>query len=142
MRHALSILLVLVLTAPLCAAENWYHTANVQVKDADTIACDVVFPWRVTLNRVTCRLANMDAWEASRARRTVNVTDAEIAKGIKARDEFKALLATGRLELQPLKYGGTVGAYGRIEANWRIVHPDGKTTDVAAWIRSQGHERR
>ena len=65
-----------------------------------------------------------------------------MAKGKQARDEFQQLLFTGRLEVQPVTYFGTDSVYGRIEANWRIVHDDGTATDVAEWIRQGGHARK
>jgi hypothetical protein len=124
------------------AQENWYRLQRVEVHDADTVKADVIFPWGVTLREQSVRLHGADAWEVTKTRRTVNVTDAEIVKGKKALAEFQALLAKGRLEVSPLTYEGTDSVYGRIEAKWRIVNPDGKTIDVAAWIKEQGHERK
>jgi hypothetical protein len=145
MRIVVTGLLIAVFVALLVtseAQENWYRLERVDAHDADTVKADVIFPWGVTLREQAIRLHGADAYEVTRTRRTVgNITDEEIRKGKKALAEFQALLAKGRLEVSPLTYEGTDSVYGRIEARWRIVHPDGTTTDVAAWIKARGHER-
>jgi len=142
MRLFASLTLVLVLAANSLAAENWYRVANVTAHDADTVKADVIFPWGVTLRGQSIRLHGADAWEISKARRTVNVTDAEVAKGKQALAEFNKLLAAGAFEVSPLTYEGTDSVYGRIEAKWRVVLGNGQIVDVAQWIKANGHQRK
>ena len=121
---------------------NWYRTANVVAHDADTVRCDILFPWHVTLAGVSVRAHGFDAWEVTRTRQTVSISPAEIAKGKQALAEFNALLAHGRLELSPLEYDGSDSVYGRLEAKWRIVADDGSIVDLAEYAKAHGWVRK
>ena len=120
------------------------------VHDGDTINVDINLPFRVTLPNRMIRAYGYDAWEITRTRQTVKVTEAEIAKGHKARNEFMALLETGSLYLEDMSalYKTPTDPYGRTSARlWVQVmsYPDDKPTVtwvlVEKWMEDHGHLR-
>jgi endonuclease YncB( thermonuclease family) len=86
----------------------------VNVHDADTVSAIIRCPLlKVDSQLVVIRAFGYDAWEVSRVRQTVDVTDSEIFKGKAARDQLKALLAEATLYAED---SGSVDPYGRTSA--------------------------
>jgi len=109
---------------PGCA----YALDNIRVLDGDTFQADILLPWGVTLRQQTIRALGYDAWESSKRRRSVSVTDAEVAKGKAATVAVRKLFTTARVSCSPGKRDR--GPYGRILATIWI---DGKP--LAEWMR-------
>ncbi len=85
------------------------------------------------------RAAGYDAWEVTKGRRTVEVTDDEIRKGIKARDALGILISGGQGQLYA-EDSGQRDPYGRISAVlW--VKQGQKWIYLAGWMEQQGHLR-
>ena len=114
---------------------NHYVTHIISIHDGDTFRANVDLGFDVTLRSESCRLANFDAWEINRTRRSVNVTDAEIVKGKAAREALVKMVYNGTSitieSVPPVR-----DKYGRLLVNLII---DGK--DVATELRKQGFER-
>lgn len=110
-----------------------------RVVDGDTFKVNIVFPWNVTLRNQTVRCLGYDAWESSKRRRSVKVTDEEVAKGKLATSAFSELLnSASAVYLIPGKRPR--GPYGRILATV-MCRVDGKRVNVSDWMRSHGHVR-
>jgi len=84
------------------------------VKDADTIVGTIRFPWNVALVDESIRAAGFDAWEVSRKRRTVHITDEELRKGKEAKLALISYLKGKHIYITPLSMSRD--AYGRIFA--------------------------
>lgn len=108
------------------------------VHDGDTATVDVLFPWGVTLTDQSVRMQGFDAWEVTRTRQTVRVTDAEIERGKAARDALKRLLETA--DAVYLSPADERDPYGRLPA-FVVVWYDGKLIEVSAWMTEHGHAR-
>ena len=109
------------------------------VHDGDTITVDVVYPWSVKMTGQSVRMQGYDAWEVTRTRRTVNVSDAELERGKAARDALAKLLkdADG-VYLSPADQRDP---YGRLPA-FVVVWDEGKLIEVADWMAKRGHTRK
>jgi len=116
-----------------------------KVYDGDTITADINFGWDITWNNQSIRLYGFDAWEISRARRSVEVTDEELAKGKQARHALLSLLAGSEgVYIRPSGKSES-GNYGRRLASlWVGVLQDNgryKLVDVAQYMKKNGHDR-
>lgn len=114
-----------------------------RVKDADTVVADVTlpFPPGLVLHDQDVRLQGFDAWETSRRRTAVRVTDAEIRKGKAATAALEALVAESeRCYLAPVEHSQFT--YGRLEGYLILYDADtDRVTEVADWARENGHCR-
>lgn len=136
-------------TRPHCPMPVTIHKGP---HDADTLTdVTIHLPLKIDLVHESIRANGYDAWEVSKVRQSKaagQITDAEIAKGLKAKDALNALL------LKPGKvfyadnrlYVDIVGrdVYGRVLANLYIQLNDGPTLEwmnLAVWARSNGHQR-
>jgi len=120
---------------------NAYRVPAYAVYDGDTLTqATVQLDFGAALTGQSIRFFDFDAWELTSARQTVQVTDAEKAKGRKARDELAALLKEGEVWIQPTGDGKSV--YGRLEADVWLVRAKEKPLHVATWLRERGHERK
>ena len=86
------------------------------------------------------RSASFDAWEVTKTRRTVKITDEEIAKGKVAKTALEGLLKSGEVFVAPTSSKGSRDSYGRLLGNLFIKTKDG-TIDVQQWMKEHGHER-
>ena len=109
-----------------------------QVHDGDTLAGTIHLPYGVDLARRTIRAAGYDAWEVTKTRQTVDVTDQEIVRGKQARDDFAALVRLGQLYVED---SGLRDPYGRTSAVLWVKAADGSWIFVAAWMEEHGHLR-
>lgn len=117
------------------------------VHDADTVNVTIHLPFCVDLPGRSLRAYGYDAWETSKVRQTVHVTDAEIKKGLKARAQFMALLETGTFYIEDMS-AVQKDPYGRIHARFWVQvmsYQDGKPTVtwvyVPKWAEDHGHCR-
>ena len=133
----LVLLCVLTQTPPT----NLYRLDVLKVYDGDTITANVDLGFQVGLTARSIRLAGYDAPEISRTRQTVEVTDAEIARGKLAKAALTALLEAnpGRVYLRP--EGSGVGVYNRL-LGYVVIYPKtGPPIDVAEYMLSHGFNR-
>ena len=142
------ILDALAVLAPLAAlalapdarpAANLYPLSNLTVYDGDTVKADVDIGFDLMLSQQAIRSLGYDAPELTRTRRTVVVTEAEIARGRAARAALVALLADGEPYIAPPE-GDDTDAYGR-RLGYLFVRRGSEWLDVAEAMRAEGHER-
>jgi len=107
--------------------------ANVKIHDGDTFVADIVLGFDIVLAQQTVRIFAFDAWEVSRQRQTVTITDGELAKGQLAKAALEKLFASGVVTVVE---SGKRDPYGR-RSLWVFV--DGK--EVGALMRADGWER-
>jgi endonuclease YncB( thermonuclease family) len=111
-----------------------------KVHDGDTLSAVVYYPWGSALSD-TIRCLGYDAWEVTKQRRTVVVTDEEVVKGKAARDALSKLLKSGDLVyITPQPASGIRDAYGRLLGFIRVKR-DGKYIEVEKWMCEHGHCR-
>lgn len=119
----------------------YYQLTDIEVYDGDTIKATIHLGYDVALTKRSIRLLGTDTWEITKRRRTVVVTDEEIAKGIVARDALKALLDRhkGRvyLRLSP----GKRDPHGRVPGYLWVFPRDTDPIDIAKWNADHGHNR-
>lgn len=118
---------------------NRYEVRIDRVIDGDTIKGMVLLGFDVALVGKSIRLAGFDAWELNRRRRTIRFHPKELARGREAREALVKLLGTGIPFLSPSGTGKD--PYGRLVGRLTVDTPDGKTVDVALWMRQRGHHR-
>lgn len=112
------------------------------IHDGDTLKCDVLLPWGVTLREQTVHCLGYDAWEIDRVRQMISVGDAEIVKGKAARNALAALLATSRaMYLSPPQRGDCRAPCGRLTGYLSVVDAGGELINVWEWMRDNGHCR-
>ena len=111
------------LTAPVpdqitAEGRSAYRVQSPIVHDADTLTDGVILlPFGAAVARRSIR-SDYDAWEIRRGRRTVEITEAELARGRKAADDLRALLGTGTLYVAPVPPGKDTDPYDRVDAEW------------------------
>jgi endonuclease YncB( thermonuclease family) len=110
--------------------------AAVRVIDGDTVQADIVCPFGITFRGKVMRAADYDAWESSRARRTVNVTPIEVERGKLAAAALERL--SGSLFAQDT---GKQDAYGRLLVRLWAKDDRGQWIDVAEFMHREGHTR-
>jgi endonuclease YncB( thermonuclease family) len=116
----------------------YYNLTNVRVVDGDTLEADISLPMRVTLRQEMIRCANYDAWESSKRRRSVNVTDEEVVKGKAAAAALEALIKSGQLMVQLENDDRDV--YGRVLASLYLER-EGELISIAEWMEANNHIR-
>lgn len=122
------------------AADDLYEITVRRVKDGDTLVADIHLPFDITLRKQDIRCNDYDAWESSRARRSVEVTDAEIERGKAAAADLKKLLdSADRVWIRPDEDDAR-DVYGRILGGIAI-EKDGRKFSLAAWMSERGHLR-
>ncbi len=120
-------------------AVTYYRLRNVRVIDGDTLEADIDLPMRVTLRQEMIRCTDYDAWESSKRRRSVNVTDEEVVKGKKATEALKSLIASGQLMVQLEEDDRDV--YGRVLARLFVAR-NNNLLSVADWMEANNHIRK
>ena len=113
-----------------------FALVNIRVVDGDTIDADIpvgLDNWILIDQRI--RFADIDCWEASKNRRSVEVTDKEVAMGKEATEFLRKLLAEADhvVGMPDFKQRD---AYGR-----RLMYLWVDGTRVAETLRQAGHER-
>jgi endonuclease YncB( thermonuclease family) len=125
--------LLAMLMFQLCdAAEHELYVRK--VKDGDTMRADILMDFDVALVNQDLRAEDFDAWEATRIRKTVEITDEEIARGKEAKLYVEQLVrGAERVTVEPT---GKKDAYGRWLVRFKI---DGKP--LADLMREGDHLR-
>jgi hypothetical protein len=131
------VLLVSIAVADDCGPVGAVPCANVRCVDGDTIHADLVMQFGLTIRDKTIRAAGYDAFELSHVRRTVNVSEVEIARGKIAKAGLEELIASGTLYAADT---GKVDPYGRLLAELWVLKR-GEWISVGAWMRANHHVR-
>jgi endonuclease YncB( thermonuclease family) len=121
--------------AALLAVAPQMPLQNIRCTDGDTIVADIVLGFGLVLHNQDIRLYAYDAWEASRRRQTVHVTDDEIVKGGLARLALEKLLREAKT-IRATEVPGRRDPYGR---TLLCIYADG--IEVGGALRAMGHER-
>ena len=120
-----------------------YHPIEIKrVHDGDTISsADIQLGYGVVLKDQSIRLLGFDAWEISRTRKTVKITEEELRLGKLAKTDLLTVLAMGKVYI--VQDGDGKNVYGRIDG-WVMVYVKETDTliDVAKWMRERGHQRK
>lgn len=115
-----------------------YELTDIAVIDGDTIRADIPLGFGVVLDDVTIRFADYDAWESSKRRRSVRVTDEEVERGKEATDFLKRRIAGG---IAIREHTPARDRYGRILAVAMVR--DGSTwIRLSAVMEAAGHVRK
>lgn len=114
-----------------------YLVSQISTADADTVQGDIHLGWGVLLDDEKIRFSSYDAWETSKRRQAVRVTDEEIIKGQRATAELQRQLATGQLYIED--EGRDV--YGRILGRPLILR-EGRWLDLGEIMTAKGHARK
>lgn len=131
----IALLIIVALAQPQSCA---VPLANVRIHDGDTIHASLDLPFGITIRDKTIRAADYDAYELTRARRTVNVTPVEIERGKRAKAALEDLFAQG----QPFAVDtGKQDAYGRLLAVLWVKTRDGRWVEVSRFMEREGHTR-
>ena len=123
---------------PIAPLTRYHRADNVRAIDGDTIKADVELGWGVWLRGQSVRLLDYDAWEATKQRRSANVTDGEIVRGQAAHRDVSALLASGMVYLSPGPEERD--PFGRLLAKAYVVRSGGVVV-VSEYMRERGHQR-
>jgi len=127
------------MSSPEWPAVTYYELKDVRVIDGDTLEADIDLPMNITLRDETIRCSDYDAWESSKRRRSVTVSDDEVVRGKAATAALKELLSSGSMLVQLESNERDV--YGRVLARL-FVQSEGGLVSVASWMREQGHVRK
>jgi endonuclease YncB( thermonuclease family) len=128
-------------TADSLYAAEPFTAEGITVKDGDTLHVQKLhLGWGVALVDQTLRCADFDAWESSRRRQTVDVTDAEIIKGKRAAAVLAEIVRTRRLRIEP-HIGRDRDVYGRLLVVIFIVDGDPPLRPLADFMEAGGHCR-
>ena len=122
--------------------DGYFPIKITQVKDGDTIQAEFIkLPWNCGLVNVPIRLYGYDAYEISKKRKSVHVTDAEIIKGIKAKEALTELVGKSRWAyLRPESI--EIDCYGRILGSLFLQIPgEDELVSVSDYMISNHHNR-
>jgi endonuclease YncB( thermonuclease family) len=115
--------------------------SNIRVIDGDTVEADIQLPLDIVVQKQSIRLTGYDAWEASKRRRSVNVTDEEVIKGKEATEALKALLASGSVSIKMLPERNR-DSYGRVLGEAFVYWADSaEPISVKDHMIKNGHSR-
>jgi len=110
-----------------------------RVLDGDTVQSTILMPWGLGLVDRFVRLLDYDAWEIHRRRGGQVISDAEIAKGLVAKQALTDLCAkatSASVERGPRDFDD----FGRVLGRLFLTTPDGEI-NVAEWMTAHGHTR-
>lgn len=130
-------LLQIVLLCQVSLAQEYYKVSSYTIHDADTFTkATVELPWDVSLSNRIIRCSDYDAWEVTRTRKTVVITDEEIQKGKTAKEDLTQLLKNTELWISP--EGRQFDVYGRMLG--RLYYGKEKKS-LMEYMKSRGHLR-
>lgn len=116
-----------------------FHATVDSIHDGDTLTATIHFPYDVDIRSSSIRESTYDSWEVTRTRQ-IGVTEAEIEKGIKARDFLSQLIYDGELWIETPSKKPWRDAHGRLLGKY-WVRSGGKWIDVALEMKNNGHIR-
>jgi hypothetical protein len=112
------------------------------VKDGDTIQADIHLGFDVVLNDQSIRCSDYDAWESSKRRRSVNVTDEEVEKGRLATVYLQELLGSSKVFLQESGQKKSRDVYGRVLGKLHVQKQNQRYLErVSTLMKAGGHLR-
>lgn len=114
--------------------------SNIRVIDGDTVEADIEMPLSIVLRAQSIRFTGYDAWEASKRRRSVNVTDEEVAKGKRASKALESFLKSGIVVVDLCSLNQR-DSYGRVLATAFVVWGGSEKLSVADHMSKNGHTR-
>ena len=114
--------------------------SSIRVIDGDTVEADIELPLSIVLQSQSIRFVGYDAWEASKRRRSVNVTDEEVVKGKKAAKALENFLKSGTVVVD-LDSLNQRDSYGRVLATAFVVWGNSEKLSVADHMIDNGHTR-
>lgn len=113
-----------------------------RVIDGDTLEAELLhLPYGLALTDVTLRMADYDAWESSKRRTSVKVTDEEVKRGRRATEELTALLNEHEFRVLPSDEGDARDVYGRLLVIVEVKLPEHGWQPLAKWMQLHGHIR-
>ena len=115
-----------------------YPLRVARVLDGDTVEGTIELGFGVQLASQSIRCLGYDAWESSKRRRSVKVTDEEVVKG-KLASKYMEDLVKGPVWVVPGKRERD--NYGRVRGELYVL-VDGKPVGVADLMEYNGHTRR
>lgn len=113
---------------------------NIRVKDGDTIQADIYLGFDVILTDQSIRCLDYDAWEASKRRRSVRVTDKEVEKGLEAKEFLVSLSEENTLYVEENEKRSRDN-YGRILGRVFLVSPEKGLRSLSVIMKAEGHDR-
>ena len=111
---------------------------NIIIIDGDTIKGNIEVGRSIVLIDQYIRLLGYDAWECSRRRRTVNITDEELVKGKLAQVALSKLIEES---VGVYLTDDGLDNYGRHLGYLRVIQEDGSVVCVEKWMKENGHQR-
>jgi endonuclease YncB( thermonuclease family) len=127
------ILALLLAVAPAPPPPARATITNIEIHDGDTFVADIELGFDIVLARQTVRIFAFDAWEITRQRQTVKITDEELIKGRLAKQALETLFEPAVVSVAE---SGKRDPYGR-RSLWVFVNGQ----EVGAIMRAAGHER-
>lgn len=123
--------------------DGYYPIKINKIKDGDTISASFIkLPWNCGLIDVNVRLYGYDAPEITKKRQSVQVTNLEIAKGVKAKNALEELISKSRWAyLRP--ESPEIDCYGRIMGSLFLQIPgEEELVNVSEWMIKNNHVRK
>jgi endonuclease YncB( thermonuclease family) len=111
-----------------------YELDNIRVIDGDTVEADILFPLGLTLRGEYIRFSDYDAWESSKRRRSVVVTDEEVIKGKQATALLIDLIDNKMVVL--MLASGERDNYGRVLGRAAVYADDGSRTELRDFMKN------
>ena len=112
-----------------------------RVIDGDTIVASIIMDLDICLVEQIIRMSDYDAWESSKRRRSVDVTDEEVQKGKIATKMLKILLSNHEYVYIKIDRSNQRDHYGRVLGSIVIVTGDNKVIYLKDWMIEGGHIR-
>lgn len=110
-----------------------------EAHDGDTCHLNILMPGKLCLRDVAVRAADYDAWEIAYRTGTF-VSDAERAKGIKAREAFVTLL--GKAKMIYIEFDKkTTDSFGRYLVYITVLNSDNSVIKMGDFMQKNGHCR-
>ena len=130
--------IVIILLFVFEAKANEYDLFNIIVLDGDTLRATISLGYDTYIKK-DVRCLYYDAWEISKHRRTVEVTDEEIIKGKVAQVELEKLIKSAdRVYIEPGK--PLFDSYGRVLGKL-MIKKNNELINVSVFMKENHHVR-
>lgn len=119
-----------------------YPITVTDVYDGDTFTCTIDLGFDTELKNQRVRASNYDAWEVSRIRRTVDITELELIKGKKAREDLKKIFSESTMIWARVHKKKYRDPYGRVLVQVFVTTSElGVNKDLGVVMSELGHVR-
>lgn len=136
---SIALALLLFFLPSILLAQNTYEITNVKVIDGDTITCDIHLDFDIVLANQTVRALGYDAWETSKRRQSVNVTDEEVKRGKVAKNALLLFLTINQPNYVSVSEDGKYrDNYGRLLL---YIRAGKDKTKAEEWMKERYHVR-